>query len=306
LNLAVDNTMLECWKRCLQYGRFWQVDSLRPQRVATALTMGSAIHAGLAAYLNGEPEHEALAKAVCLWIEPDPLDEEWRSQTHLMLATQAGIESLKQWGALPIEVRGKRLVEICAAAPFPITEVTKDAITRAGFDGVTYVGNLDAIVSDQGVTWVVDHKTDSYSFRKGPPPSIDPAFWGRFQLDAGLIGYQWLAQHYVEVAGVIVHGISFPRKLNPSLGIAQLCTAKQTYQFGHLLDSWLVETDHYIYQMAEWMNSPAPPKNTESCFQYGKRCMYYQLCAAGNSEVVENLKTAFRKEEWNPQKRGKE
>lgn len=205
--LVVDNSILSAVAKCETYAYVRYACGLNTRTESLALSAGSAVHAGLAAWLSGVPAGKAVQlmattyeEDVSRYLRKLELDDLGEKDARFKPAWVEAIfaqylEAHAEGWTLKVI---KATMEKPISHPFPV-EVPSGRKVR-------YVARLDAIVRrwEEGQKWLCDHKTT----RK-----VSDWWKDKMKVSSQFSGQLWLADQGAvenEVAGVVLNVIELP------------------------------------------------------------------------------------------------
>jgi hypothetical protein len=300
MNLVLDNTTLAAYQRCERYAFYRHVLHKTLPTVAPALNFGGVIHQGIAAWLKGAAPDEAIRVALSQWRPQD--DDPWRTPDRV-------VEVLDKLFKQPFPTlcigEGGPLVEVDFLVPL-LTEQEKagrtgDLLRSQGYEECLYAGIIDAVVSYEGATYVMDHKTTSLLWgntKKGEAKYISPTWWAGWRPSNQMTGYLWGARHFTPVDGILINGIGVDAK--------HLIFERKAFNLtNEEIEEWRQTAIRVVETVLRAKRDNIYALNTASCVYYGKTCPYLQLCQCTPS-ARPNLLRMYKDEVWNPLTHGKE
>lgn len=157
---------------------------------------------------------------------------------------------------------------------------------------------IDAIVRDAAGIWVLDHKTGS---------RLTAAWTEGWSNSPQLCIYVHVLNHFYgaeNVAGARVEGTIFRKNDHEHVEVP---IRKSTASFGalfwtvlHTVDliKWNIEQEEACSPDDEILT--AWPLNPQSCFDYGRKCLYWDFCTTWSNPLGRNCPCGFKVSEWNP------
>ncbi len=281
----LDNTMVSAYKECprkyhLAHEKYWIPDSPNIHFI-----FGEGWHSAMDAVYtywdllkDGNAEDTEMVYRMALRAfmkvyrreiaEEADMDYHPKNPTRVLDALPAYIQRMKEW---PMLYEGKLLA---LEEPF---------IVSVGIQDVMYTGKVDKIISSPQGTWVIDHKTTSYT-----PGVFSRSLRPNSQFD----GYLFAAGMTQEnVKGLIVDTFS---------------CRKPTYEFAReFLDKAWSDLDAWQEDLMFWckgiISTEDRPRNTSSCHLYGG-CKYRDICTAfpKMKDLPDDPTTGFKVQEWSP------
>lgn len=287
--LAIDSTMLTCFRSCPQ--KFYNEFCLRlaPARISPDLHAGGAFAAGIeavrrATYTDGLALEAALAKGIAAmtryWGDYSPPEKHVKTYTNM---TNALFDYFERYPPAkdhiqPLMSEGRPAVEYRFAQPMPVMHpVTKEPLF--------FAGRFDMLGQLAGQLYVVDEKTTK-SFAMN---------WSRqWMLRSQFLGYTWACREQnIPAEGAIIRGIAILksefRHLEAVIPIPQ-------WQ----LDRWYFQTVRDMQRMVDCFEAGFFDYNYgESCSSYGG-CQFEILCTAADPTLWYG---DFTERNWDPLKR---
>lgn len=142
-----------------------------------------------------------------------------------------------------------------------------------------YIGKLDKVVMFEGKPTVIEHKTTTlYSKASGVRPSYLDSFSPNSQVDGYIHAMKML---YGEKAyGVFADVALVHKHVHDAFALQPI--RKQKFALQEFIDdtTWWISKIQECKEMDYW------PKNTGSCFDFGKTCVYADLCKGRNFHQV--------------------
>ncbi len=166
-------------------------------------------------------------------------------------------------------------------------------------DDVDVAFKIDAIVKDpEGGIWVLDHKTGSRRTQ---------AWVDGWVVSPQLCIYIHVLNHFYGtdvVRGAIVEGTIFRRNDHEHINVP---VRKSPQSFGalfwtilHSIDliKWNIDSEESASPEDEILT--AWPMNPTNCFDFGRKCPYFDYCIAWSNPLSKKCPAEFKVEEWNP------
>jgi len=157
---------------------------------------------------------------------------------------------------------------------------------------------IDAVVEDSQGIWAIDHKTGS---------RLTQAWTDGWVTSPQLAIYTHVLNHFFgesRVAGARVEGTIFRKHDHEHLEVP---VRKSAASFGALFWSILHNVDLIKWNIEQESNSQpddeiltAWPMNPNSCFDFGRKCPYWDFCTTWSNPLGRQCPAGFRVEEWNP------
>ena len=165
-------------------------------------------------------------------------------------------------------------------------------------DDVDVAFKIDAIVRDERGLWVIDHKTGS---------RLTAAWTDGWTTSAQLAIYVHVLNHFFgaeNVMGARVEGTIFRKNDHEHVEVPVM---KSTASFGALIWSIIHTIDLIKWNIAEEEKATpddeiltAWPMNPHSCFDFGRKCLYWDYCVNWSNPTGRSCPCGFKVEEWNP------
>lgn len=256
---------------------------------ANPMTFGSALHAALAVYYNGDatalvtcpcPEMEGcdfcagqpipnMFAQFLLHYPDDPVDDR-DPRTR-----RRGCEILKtyvrKWGREPFEVIG--------------TEIS----FALEFDGFTYIGRIDLIKKEDGRISPKDHKSTT---------RFGQIFEQQFKVSHQMTGYMYAIGTILgeDVMDGEINAIRVTTNITEDSFI-RMTTTRTPEDF----DEWKQQTQEVFLEIMRFRERGFWPKRAPfACSAYNRTCEYYDLCASGPSRREEIIRQSYTVHPWNP------
>src|SRR3990167_1744257 len=305
-----DNTMIEAYRRCPRKFYFRHVRHWTPDYMAKPLAFGLAWHNAMDAIWKEAKELpkdvlQLVARKAFIesWTENNmPTDDTMLMSIYPRTPGRAGemlgyyIDKYYNWFQTIelMEVEISFTVPICSSA--------------------MYMGRLDKVYRAPAVgnrIIILDHKTTSV---------MANSWFESFSPNSQIDGYTYAGKMLYgdDFWGIMIDGASVmkgdsktgkstDRDMPPGISFPRIPMSRALNQ----LDAWHWETTESIADIQfniELLNGikdapfmPAFPKNTTSCFCYG-RCIYADICKMiGNPHYqIENTPAGFVEDKWDP------
>lgn len=298
----VDNTMVSTYRECprrflFRHHRGWLHDGELP----IDLVFGLGWHAAMEVVWQGGTAAQATNAFTKTWLEngmPEPTTTNYQRITEHndkktpWVAMEMIDNYLKQRSAFI-----KDCTEVVVERPFAVPL----GLTHNG-KKVFYIGRLDKVVKHrvQG-RLVIEHKTTgSYAKEGGFRSDYIESFSPNSQVDGYIFSGNSLYSDGIKAVWVD----------------AALChkTVHDKFKFipcdrqFAMLDDWLADTRYWVTRMLSDIDAyesgeHAFPKNTSSCWSYGRACSYKPLCRfVANVQKREGniLPNEYKVEFWQP------
>lgn len=289
LQVAWDNTSLSLYKTCPRLYYYTIVEGWKHPRAAPPLLWGGAWHKVLETYegalAQGAEREPALRAAVreAFALSAEPWCEDDTSRTRLTLVRSL-VWYAKQYENDPFRTyvlpSGRPATEL--SFRFPL-QVSPDDSS----DPYIYCGHIDRLTLFSGGVYVME--------RKHTTASISASFWNKYAYSAQVIGYsvagnivlpEPLSGVVIDAAQVQVNSSTFSRR-------ALMRTAYQ-------MEEWLEDTATWIKRVEQSARSNSWPHNQESCWRFGRECLFLSVCSAHAAARQSLLKANFIQQRWNP------
>lgn len=293
-----DNTRISDFRTCPRYFYYRHVRYWTTPVVSSALAFGSGWHAAMDSIWQGGTTEEAAEAWSNLMIE-NGID---------IYSPEYGLSDFRTEGTLRemlnnyVETRRDFLGSIQVLQvehPFavPIEEAVK----------VFYVGRLDKVFKRKARTYIIDHKTTSLYAKAG---GFRPLWLNSFSPNSQIDGYSY-AGHLLypdDFKAVWIDGALVYKTVHDAFIFLPLERSSS------MLELWLEETTYWIAQIMENLKHleevqqevPATvldcfPRNApNSCSQYGRECLYKEICSSiPNPETIETP-SDFTERKWEP------
>jgi hypothetical protein len=252
-----------------KYVKLW-----RPIYDGVPKPVGTAVHAGVAALIEGKGVEEAvkgvafdayraeISQAVYDKLEP----KEQRNVDSGWMQVEAMVAKYKYAGHFAGKVIAQELVY-------------SETVPNTEWECV-YEGRLDRVVLQNGTLWVHDLKTTGYEVAKMIKP---------MRLRHQFAGYAWLLSQNMEsldvevgtpVGGILLDLIYKPRvywRKDGTCSVQEPVYHQEPLHVGSGGEflRWVEQVSGMIEDcggQGEW------PMNTGSCYAYNKLCPYYEMC----------------------------
>lgn len=153
--------------------------------------------------------------------------------------------------------------------------------------GRLYGGRFDRIVQWNDRLWVVDFKTKSWMLTEGASE--------QYTYDKQMSGYIWAAEQLSgrKIDGCIIEVMYNTKKSGPE--IKPLLTTRTQWDIDQFLE-WAED------KWDEWerrMKSMVWPQHATSCFDFFKKCEFFNACGQGSNYDTEQwLRDKAREKDW--------
>ncbi|MEM4700783.1 MAG: PD-(D/E)XK nuclease family protein [Candidatus Bathyarchaeia archaeon] len=291
--LLIDHSSLDLLRKCPRRFYFRHVLDLCPTTHPVAPSVGTAVHATIAAYSRGDPLDRALEKGLAAWPPHQPTEGEWRTPDLFVRWMKAYLPTLPLESILKVD--GQPLVEVSFELPL---EVKVPEPLQDKFTEVVYIGRIDAIREISGLPMVVDYKTTSrLQGEKQTGKSIPSWFFDRYRLDNQLMGYMVASRHWFEPEplAACIEAIGWDK-------YGSFAFAKQSFTYPEtVLKEWKVSVETLVQTSLDWLANNKLPNvfNTGACYDFRSACPYLPMCQAGQN-FWDDFQGLFVKEPWNP------
>lgn len=255
--MATSYSETQAFKTCQKMHEWQYTKGIRPIEKADALYFGSAIHSALEELYKDMPLDAALSVL-------DELDDTNRAKARALISHYFAQYMASQWN------------------PDCVLDVEK--WVKCSFGGHAYIGRLDAVISIDGKTWIVEHKTAT---------SVDEGYVERVKIDTQSMLYILAArEEYGEVEGVIYDVLIKPairiKKSETLEAFEARCIEDVTAEnFVRVLqrfsDEDLEEAKQEFMACCQAIKDceygmVKPYRNTGACNAIGRPCPYLCLC----------------------------
>lgn len=321
---TVDNSSLDYFTKCGRAAEYYLVRSREPNRSAAALVFGGALHKAVEITLKHGVSEETIQKGVgsiyTHFESLPPAVEEWRTP-------DLAVEVFKKYCAkYPYELfqvatspDGTPLVEIGFAIPLGsvnvrdfVTYSPQQLVVMGEFDEkvtwkpqtgdglglyiekiyILWSGRMDAVLTWDGMFWVMDHKTTSIA---------GPGFYNDFILSMQTVGYTWAATKITghRVAGLVLNALVTRKPTKTGKAIE---FERRRYPYSDdLLSEWEEDVLQLVTNFFSHLQRGRFPKETAWCQGKYGQCRYHEVCALPKSQRNIMLQgNLFRDVTWNP------
>jgi hypothetical protein len=274
--LTIDNSEYSTWTSCFPMGLYNGALRRVGARARAPLAFGGAIHAGLDAFFNGEPDWQGKALADAAITGLDALGDPKRNSNKLMdLLASYILHYQNSHGQFQIlELNGKPLVEQSFVVPFGTIKVQ--------FQGrelevvINWSGKIDLLTTYEGAVTPVDHKTTTVMGEKFVDDKVR---------STQMLGYTYASRFFSK--DLFNNMPVFGTRINA------LAMRSSGYEFkvfdipyvGWKVDEWHSETllsiRSLIHQLDIFLSTKgeAVPTREHCVTKYGK-CPYFDVCDA--------------------------
>lgn len=312
--LFLDNTTLEKFTTCPRSAEYYTIHKRDINRSSDATNYGSAIHEALAAHYIGSDlpsQHAALLK----WFASNPQtsDDCWRTPD---LAVELVTKYNKNYPGEVFEViktdEGKPMVELPFA--IPLGKVAYEAIVEGFYIDhfgnrtkyttgiaknfepreitIVWTGRIDALVCENNMTFVLDHKTTS---------QMGAGYFDEFENSSQMLGYMWAAQHLLKskVHGVIINALCTRKPTKTGKGIE--FQRNRIFPDSDRITEWHHDTLTIVSDFIMMAQRNYFPMHRKWCVgKYGK-CPYYDVCTLPASQREQFIASDLYKDvTWSP------
>lgn len=283
----IDATAINDFRKCPEFYRQRHEKGLVPTVFDDIpLRAGGAVHAALEVWFSSEQSEKGKAL--------EALRKSWGP------VLQSGFGSnVKEKRPLSLFERIiEKYAEVYPREDEPFKIVKNEEYLEASFNGFDYCGIVDRVIQfPDGSTYLMDTKTTS--------GYVNDNFFDALTLSTQFRGYiALLRKHGTNLDGVFVDTI-------------HVDTRYQNVKTEHFVrrrigfDDWMlkaweedVRSDNdtitdYVYRSGyheRW------PQRDQSCMNYNKRCMFYDLCRMPQELADEKEKLLFKVDPWEPKK----
>lgn len=301
---AIDNSMRKELVKCQTAAMYRYEKGLRTKEEKRVdLVAGAAFAAGMEAarktyYVERKSSAEALNAGVAAIYEkygtfvPTAKTNKTVDRMAGALAFLMQERPLESERLIPMEIAGKRMIEVSFNFPIPVGHPD---------DGkpLTYCGRFDMLALDEhDVVWVVDEKTTSQMGEK----------WAnQWPLDSQMTGYCWGARKLLdengmdsfEVAGAIINGVAIRTR------------DYEFAQFPAHRDEWMIHRWHaqMVRDVENWKRAYMMGEHDmaldHACAFYNNPCEFAPLCMSRNPERL-IASGGWKEVRWNPVTREEE
>jgi len=261
----VDSTRISDSLNCLAYFKLRHIEGIVPEEPSLPLIFGSAIHAGLAAYYQGQG-----FKDICR-----AFDQVW-------LEGSRGRKDAKRNAARGLAILNAYLKRY-AKEPFDILVVEESFIVPV--DDLALVGIIDLVAKMGNQIIVIDHKTSS---------SLSPFYWLPYTTGADYQGAGYLYAVSTLMAA----------KANTFVPNVLLVHTEKT-EFERRFFSFYNQEEfkravlHWHKTLLWHFRENCWPKNPKYCNRWAK-CDYAGLCEVFADVSKAEPITGYRVEHWDP------
>lgn len=311
---TLTHSRIACSRTCQRKEWFRYEIGIAPARTAKPLRMGTAIHAGIEAWMNGASEGEAIATATAGyqalpgWCKTDDDRDEWECEAEIVRRMLAGY--FWRWSDSPLRSEGAEQV-------FVLPIINPETGHKARI--LNIAGKTDGrLTLEDGRKAIRETKT------VGQDISPESDYWKRLRMDAQISLYLHAERRNgFDAQAVLYDAIRKPeirpRKISKTdstrfyvtgLWFGEQFEKNQTLEretpamFGARLNADIAERPDYYFQRIEiarlesdmqeferelWDEQQALqarrkrgiwPRNTAACLAMG-RCPYLDLCVSG-------------------------
>lgn len=250
------------WRTCRRRYQYKHVELVRPARSTSALSLGTAVHAGIESFLKSEP----VSVDGCEFINDSD-----RSKARAMV--RAYVERWQpgraEWAT--VEVEGTFEQRLNGSA--------------------LLCGKWDALLRHlpTGRLYLVEHKTTS-----DDPSEVGSDYWQRLAVDLQLTVYQHVAaQKYGEPVALLYDVVRKPSVRLKKDEDAAAYESRCYEQMSAAPDEWLVRREvHRLDEQARVIMAELRedieaiekytgswPRNDSACTSYGSTCPYLSVCS---------------------------
>lgn len=322
--LVVDNSILAAVAKCPTYAYTRYACGLATKGTSLALSSGSALHLGLAAWLEGEPidravevcaeDYERAVERYLVAIEATELPADDRRFAPEWIAAILHQYLTRYEGKWPFKVL-KGSTEQPISAPF------EDCNLPSGKD-VLYVARLDGIVRrwESGDRWNLDWK----STRKASE------WWiAKQKTSSQFTGQRWITEQTegTEIAGVVLAVLEVPEPHRSENKCKEHKVSYQECSIRHAgsdfvyitrglaeIEAWkwtarglIREYDRLLTRAEEDGMAAMPDIPMRGRFNEGCTfCEMKKFCDLGRNVSKASLRATFVEQRWNPLQRGED
>lgn len=308
--------LLECKRSVL-----WKLIFSRSNYPSSALTYGSAMHAGLEVLLRHRglfpddtttPYSSMFAAGEAKFMENPPPVGEYRDYNMFCNFLELYIKREEKDNKLlyPIIYNGIPAVELPFAVPLGEIEINNICpfdrrLIVENSDGrhpnndesfyiskvhIVWTGIIDLIIEQNGQKWIVDHKTTSV---------VGESYFKGFELSQQLRGYQWATE---TLLGEQLHGamLNVIASRKPSSKEEKFFRRYYPYP-RHRIDEWPESILQLSSDLLHSLTTNSFPEETQWCVGKFGTCPYHDVC----SEAPENRLLMLSSDKycdnvWNP------
>lgn len=300
----------QCFKKCPRKHFYAYELGIRPERSATPLRMGAAIHLGLDRFGKGDPISLAIATAVAgyeeapPWADDDEKLAEWMTEREKVAELLAGY--FWRWSddlTIAAVVESEHVFTL--PIPNPDTGKTTPVFSRAG--------KRDKIVRlEDGRMAVMEHKTCSEDL------SPDSDYWRRLRIDEQISEYVVTARLEGHDVSTVVYDVIRKPSIAPKIVDRKSGRRETPQEYGARLrtdirerpefyfarreiprlDADLLEHAAELWQIQQTIREAQKSgrwfRNTGACLMMG-RCEYLDICHQGLDVASGTLPSGFRR-----------
>lgn len=310
-----DNTKVSTHRECPRKYFYAHVLHISPEKTSSDLVFGISWHAAMDVVWDGLQKGEdhkllirrGLAAFLAVWTEhgfpglaewtEDHWDEFAPRTPHTALGMLTNyLDKMSSFIQHKCEV-------LAVEQPFAVPLFVGDTKTW-------YCGRQDKVVRYEGKVWVVDHKTTTQYKKDG---YFKGSFIDGFAPNHQMEGYAYGAtvQHRGDFGGILIDAALVHKTVFDGFRMLPIIGSEES------LDQWLWETQYEVKRIEEFEEAtaaaksrtdlsylPAFPRNTRSCFNFGKACPYLDLCKGWENPLAEfdeqGIPMGFIERVWNP------
>lgn len=278
-HLFIDNSFLDKWLCCPRASEYHNVRGRVLSSSRPALNYGGAIHEALATRYRLAPDlvdtatEAAMSNVLTEWFAAKPNPPDDYRQLELAQKTIQSYNSLYRCESFRLlTLDGKPAVEL----PFVFRLYTSHMLAETyGPIQVLFCGKIDLLIEQDGVRWVVDHKTSSiFGDQHFRGLSVSPQMLGYVR------GWQKTTGELVN--GFIVNSIKVPKptkkdgiKIEPTTDyFNRMPKAVAEYE----LEEWEFNTIDLIEEFLWHYSRDYTPQKKAWCMgKYGP-CEFFEIC----------------------------
>lgn len=299
LQIAVDSTSLEAFKRCPRYYQYSVIEGWEPKTLSHHLTFGLLYHGALERYDHKKSEgleHEAAVEFAVEWLLQNTWNKElnrpWVSEDsnknrYTLLRT--AVDYMDKFGehdvleTVQLE-NGKPAVELSFSFYSGYT-------SKLTGEAMLFCGHLDRLALMNGAAYISDRKTTAHTISAQWFQQFTPHNQFSLYMLAGQVVYKQ------PVKGLIVDGAQI------AVGFSRFERALVTRDDAQLRE-WHADTLLQFELMERYAELGYWPQNDSACGSYGG-CKFRSVCGKTPGAREQWLKAENNKRIWDPlQRRG--